>query len=250
MNPQTHKDQSALIVYDADSVQQPGKALFDPSFWERRGGLQGTAEGRGSALLLETDFGSAVLKHYLRGGWVARFSRDRYLFTGPSRARPIAEFRTLLRLAAAGLPVPQPLAALCDHSAIFYRGALLTRRIMPAETFAERFGRDDDDAELWRRVGACIRRFHDYGVVHADLNARNILVGGAGEVHLIDFDRARFRPGSRAFRANLARLQRSIKKLWPKTRSGEMSRCWQQLLAGYAEPPASKPAGAGERWQT
>ena len=250
MNPQTHKEQSALIVYDADSVQQPGRALFDPSFWERRGALLGTAEGRGSALLLETDFGPAVLKRYLRGGWAARFSRDRYLFTGYSRARPLAEFTTLLSLSAAGLPVPQPLAALCRRSAIVYRGSLLTRRIMPAETFADRFGRGEDDAELWRRVGSCIRRFHDHGVVHADLNARNILIGDEGEVHLIDFDRARFAAKPRAFRANLARLQRSVAKLWPKTRPGEVRRCWQQLLAGYDEAQALKPQQGKGRSQT
>jgi 3-deoxy-D-manno-octulosonic acid kinase len=35
---------------------------------------------------------------------------------------------------------------------------------------------------LWRATGACIRRFHEEGVVHADLNARNILIRDSGQL--------------------------------------------------------------------
>lgn len=46
-------------------------------------------------------------------------------------------------------------------------------------------------------VGHAIRRCHDAGLVHGDLNARNILVTRAPDawrVVLIDLDRAEFRP--------------------------------------------------------
>jgi 3-deoxy-D-manno-octulosonic acid kinase len=87
----SHKQGSLVIVYDADRVQQPGPELFDPGYWQRVGAVAGQAPGRGSALLLDTPFGAAVLRQYLRGGWPARISRDRYVFTGYERSRPVAE---------------------------------------------------------------------------------------------------------------------------------------------------------------
>jgi len=105
VKPHTHKQDSQVIVYDADSIKQLDTQLFDADSWEQSGGLVGLAEGRGSALLLETAFGPAVLRRYLRGGWAARFSRDRYLFTGFERSRPLAEFRLLAMLRAQDLPV-------------------------------------------------------------------------------------------------------------------------------------------------
>ena len=113
MKSRTHKQDSLVIVYDAERLEQPGPETFDPAFWRERGALAGEARGRGSAYFLETEFGQAVLRQYLRGGQAARVSRDRYLFTGFERSRPVAEFRMLARLAEDGLPVPWPLAALC-----------------------------------------------------------------------------------------------------------------------------------------
>ncbi|MDT8319485.1 MAG: 3-deoxy-D-manno-octulosonic acid kinase [Xanthomonadales bacterium] len=253
MNPLTHQEGSALIVYDADAVPQPGRHLFDSAFWARRDALRGSAQGRGSALFLHTEFGPAVLKRYLRGGWAARLTRDRYLFAGYGRARPIAEFHALARLAAAGLPVPQPLAAVCRRSGLFYRGSLLTRRIMPAQTLADIVRRGEDGPGLWRRVGSCIRRFHEHGVVHADLNARNILVDRTEKVYLIDFDRAQWRRhNARACAANLARLRRSVDKTWPPDRAGEADACWAQLLTAYEEdlPPQRAADRAAGRAKT
>jgi tRNA A-37 threonylcarbamoyl transferase component Bud32 len=68
-----------------------------------------------------------------------------------------------------------------------------------------------------RAAGAAIRRFHDAGGSHADLNIKNLLLCdcGAGiEVIVIDLDRARAdRPPSPARRMReLMRLVRSIHK--------------------------------------
>jgi 3-deoxy-D-manno-octulosonic acid kinase len=87
---------------------------------------------------------------------------------------------------------------------------------------------------LWRICGATLRRFHAAGVVHADLNARNILVGPERAIHLVDFDRARIREGdATGFRRNLARLRRSLEKLWPAGSAGPLDECWSWLLDGY-----------------
>jgi len=233
----THKQDSLAIVYDADRIQQPGLHLFDPQHWEEQGALVGEAQGRGSALFLETDFAPAVLRRYLRGGWAARFSRDRYLFTGYDSSRPLAEFRILKKLLDAGLPVPQPLAAMCRRRGLFYTGWLLTRRITNADPLADLISDRAGDPALWQGTGRCIRKFHDFGLVHADLNARNILVDQNDRIYLIDLDRARIvKNSTAAFDANLKRLKRSLVKLWPATVQGELENCWDQLQAGYRNP--------------
>jgi 3-deoxy-D-manno-octulosonic acid kinase len=240
MKPRTQKKDSSVIVYDADCIEQAGPPLFDADAWQRNGSVVGVAEGRGSTLLLDTDFGPAVLRQCLRGGWPARISRKHYLFTGFQRSRPLAEFSILARLQALGLPAPHPLAAQCVRAGIFYTGSLLTRRIMDTVPLADLLGSTDPGFELWRATGACIRRFHEEGVVHADLNARNILIRDHAAVYLIDFDRAKIRKGARAsFAGNIRRLKRSLDKLWPSGDSGRLQACWASLLEAYAEAPAS-----------
>ena len=208
--------------------------LFDESWWRGQGLVRGEAVGRGTALFLDTPFGEAVLRRYLRGGIPGRLVRDRYLYTGRERTRPVAEFRLLARLHEAGLPVPAPLAAMVSRAGLTYTGSLLMARIPDAVPAADRLSEFAGQADAWARIGACIRRFHRHDVVHADLNARNILVDGAGRVFLIDFDRARVAPGAdRAFAGNLNRLRRSLEKLWPTSSWDRLDVCWSNLEAGY-----------------
>jgi len=232
------RQDALLIVYDEEVIQQPDPILFDPAHWQAREAVTGAAVGRGSAWFLDTPFGAAVLRRYLRGGAVARFIRDRYLFTGWGRSRPVREFRTLERLSAGGLPAPAPLAACVRRRGLWYTGSLLTRRIAAAVPLADLLAERGADDPLWERVGACVRRFHDAGVVHADLNARNVLVGRDDAVFLIDFDRASIRPRARArFRRNLVRLRRSLRKLWPAALpAARLDDAWRALERGYRAP--------------
>jgi 3-deoxy-D-manno-octulosonic acid kinase len=231
MQASTYKDGSRIIVYDAGIIQQPGAHLFSAESWERSGMLVGQAPGRGSALFLETDVGPAVLRHYLRGGKAAHFSHDRYLYTGLERSRPMAEFQMLAGLHKKGLPVPRPLAAQCVRNGLFYTGDLMTRRLADVIPLADLPENRQSDPAMWLAAGACVRQFHENGVVHADLNARNILVDGANAVFLIDFDRARIRGGAQSlFEKNLKRLQRSLRKF---LQADVLETGWQQLLKGY-----------------
>jgi len=234
MNLKLEQAGSRAILYDADSIPQPVPELFDPGWWRHQGRLVGEAAGRGRALLLDTPFGPAVLRPYRRGGWAARISRDRYGYTGLERSRPMRETRMLARLRRQGLPVPEPLAGLCQRHGLYYTGALLTRRIEPAETLADRLESLNPANAVWAEAGKVIRRLHEAGVVHADLNARNVLVGSDGSVHVLDFDRARIAPGAgRSFRANLERLKRSLVKLWPEGRGEMLEPSWERLVQGY-----------------
>ena len=60
---------------------------------------------------MQTPAGEAVLRHYRRGGALARLLGDRYWWQRAELTRPFAEFRLLQRLQAMRLPAPEPLAA-------------------------------------------------------------------------------------------------------------------------------------------
>ena len=116
----------------------------------------------------------------------------------------------------------------------------MTRRIMDVAPLADLLDKAETGSGLWQTTGACIRRFHEQGVVHADLNARNILIRGNEFVYLIDFDRARIQLGGQSsFKNNLKRLRRSLDKLWPESRKDRLEDCWSALLEGYSAVPAS-----------
>ncbi len=225
-------------------LRAPGCAvpdwLFEPTRLRAAGRLlSDNALGRGTAWLFAHDAGDGnrgeyVLRHYRRGGLAAKLSTDRYLWLGLQRCRAMREFSLLLQLAELGLPVPRPLAARVQRRGCSYRNDLITARIADARTLAERLCQAALPAALWARIGATIRRFHDAGIHHADLNANNILIDADGGCWLIDFDRGDWRAGRRWKAANLARLRRSLDKLADQHR--QLHFCepgWAALLAGY-----------------
>jgi len=229
-----HKQDSLVILYDSDAIQHPGPHLFSREYWIERHAVKGEAAGRGSALFLDTPFGAAVLRQYLRGGQAAKVSRDRYIFAGFKKSRPLMEYSILEQLFTAKLPAPKPLAAICVREGALYHGWILMRLIPDTMTLADLVHQGQSEPAVWRETGQCIRQFHDHGLIHADLNARNILVDGNGEAYLVDFDRARMRKcDSRAFSANLKRLHRSLLKIWPRCDDESLPRCWQYLREGY-----------------
>ena len=236
MNPQRLKLKSGVIVYDADFFSHakllPDQAWFTPAFWEAQNLVGSRLRGRGTALMIKTPVGPAVLRQYLRGGWAAKFVHASYAFTGFDNSRPVREFEILEQLARLDLPAPRPIAALCQRRGLSATGALITYEIentRPLEQVAE--GMDEG---AWQTVGATIRRFHDHGLVHADLTVRNILVQEGGKIFLVDFDRARFSEGAtRAFQSNLNRLHRSMVKSKRENHQGMNETAWTQLLKGY-----------------
>jgi len=238
MKPVVHLSKSTAITYDAQFMDAPAARYFSVDFWKSKNAVSGEAVGRGSAWFIDTPQGPVVLRRYLRGGWVALLSHHSYLFTTVARSRPFREFHILAALHQRGLPVPQPVAALCRHRGVISSGAIVTVRISSARTLADLLPEGIDSLciglDLWASVGQCVRRFHDAGVWHADLNARNLLLDDECRVFLIDFDRARYTPG-RPVRGegNLKRLKRSLVKLWPVARLSELKSAWARIEAAY-----------------
>lgn len=231
MNPVTIKLDANVILYDASLLSEISAQWFDHEWWEQQGLLTGTAPGRGTTHFINAPFGPAALRQYLRGGWAARVSQDRYWFSGVSRSRPFREFELLSQMRSDGLRVPRPIAALCSRVGAAYRGALITGLIEQTKALADLL---DDPTLDWQNVGAQLRRFHEAGVNHVDLNANNILLSEPDrDLWLLDFDRCQYRRGRAVHgKRNLARLRRSLLKLWPG-KPGSLETAWKNLTKGY-----------------
>ena len=235
--------ETGAILYDPARLDHPTPADFDPQALAASGRVTGTATGRGSAWFVAAarpGAGATVLRHYRRGGWIARLVADRYLWRGAEATRAFRELRLLAAIEALGLPAARPVAARYARAGAAYRADLLTLAIPAAQPLAERLGAGLD-APTWRRIGATIRDFHEAGIRHADLNARNVLLDAHGAVHLIDFDRgALVAPGPWRAR-NLERLRRSLLKLGSRAADGDDPPGWAELLAGYRTPRSAPP---------
>lgn len=201
------------ILFDAERVARPGAALFEREHWSARGALTEQAGGRGSIDFIEVDGQHWVMRRYRRGGMAAHIARDRYLFLGGERTRSFRELRLLAALRQRNLPVPAPVAACYQRGLLGYSAALITERLAGARSLSETLAAGRMDDSRWAAIGRCLRRFHDAGVQHADLNAHNIMLGLNSEVWVLDFDRGRLRkPGSWRERV-LDRLARSLEKI-------------------------------------
>lgn len=222
------------ILYDASRLSKPGDELFSRSHWTSRGALQEIAGGRSSIAVLNTGSQTWVLRHYRRGGWMAKLSQDSYLWTGAQRTRSFAEWRLLAQLRRKGLPVPAPIAARYVRGLFTYRADLITELLPATRTLADVITGGELPEAGWRAVGKTIAAFHREGVHHADLNANNILLGAGDSVYLLDFDRGRIESRGPWEQAVLARLHRSLTKVKTqraKARFGEREWGW---LAGEA----------------
>jgi 3-deoxy-D-manno-octulosonic acid kinase len=223
------------MLYDTQRTSNLTTEFFDPEYWRKHDAIEGSAMGRGTTWFIRAGEGRYVLRHYRRGGLIAKISKDKYWFSSEPDTRSFAEWYLLYHLHRAGLPVPAPVAARYRREGLFYRADLITQRIENSESLAQRLLQGPLSFTQWIAVGRCLRRFHDAGVCHADLNAHNILLTPE-QVYVIDFDRGTLRKRGWWADATLVRLYRSLEKVTllaaPESFSDED---WHSLLAGYRE---------------
>jgi 3-deoxy-D-manno-octulosonic acid kinase len=201
------------ILYDAQALEQVTPETFDPVKLKRDGAVTGIIQGRGDTFIIRLENFECVLRHYRRGGLIARLSNDRYLWGGLQNTRAWREWRLLAELYQQGLPVPHPIAAQVVHHGLTYTADILTERLPQVRPLSDWLSEQPLSQELWREIGRCIARFHLYGVYHADLNAHNVLIDNNDKVYLIDFDRGELRAVGAWQQDNLARFRRSLEKL-------------------------------------
>lgn len=230
----------SAIVYDEALAPAFDAQAFDAAHWHRQGAVLRTASGRAEVHFIDAGAARWVLRHYRRGGLIGRVVRDQYVWTGLSRTRAWLEWHLLAELHAAGLPVPQPVAARVRRGGLFYRADLITALIADTEPLADLLARQALAPALWTQLGATIARFHRAGIHHRDLNARNILWRAAdAQFFLLDFDGARRNASAAQCASGIARLRRSLDKF--ARQAAERSTAfhfdeaaWLALLAGHA----------------
>jgi 3-deoxy-D-manno-octulosonic acid kinase len=234
------RSEGSGILYDASTLRKPHDDIFSRDYWRARNALSEVAGGRGSVALLHSEEGDWVLRHYRRGGWAAKVSRDGYVWMGADRTRCFREWRLLAELYRRGLPVPRPIGARFARRGLLYRADLITERLAGVTTLADATTRAPLSQAHWRAVGGTIARFHHHGVQHADLNAHNILLtdlpqtSTVPQVYLLDFDQGRLRSRGAWEESVLARLRRSLDKVrrqYPGAHFGDEA--WRWLLEGY-----------------
>jgi 3-deoxy-D-manno-octulosonic acid kinase len=223
----------ACSIIQAGAGGEARPDWFEPAWWKAQGRAVPADTGRGTTWFVGAPGAQWVLRHYWRGGRVAFWIADRYLWLGLERTRPIVEFRLTQRARALGLPVPRPVAARVLRSGLTYTGDLITERL-PAVPCSALMTKRTFGKAGWRAAGACVARCHGAGLDHADLTWNNLLLDRDGTAHLIDLDRALLRSPGRWASGNLARLKRSLVKLTPDWSAAERDAGWREFLVGYA----------------
>jgi hypothetical protein len=193
--------------------------------------------GRGEAYGVLLGGTSAVVRHARRGGRTARLWRDWYWGT-PRLYREIEMSR---RLADAGVMTPAVLAGVVYRAPIGHRADVATGRVRGVDLATLFFGQEPPAGaarrRVWLAVGRLVRRLHDAGLVHHDLQLRNVLIDASGlsaptsgaggeslpDAHLLDVDTVEAAGRILWGRGwNLDRFYRSWEK-WNRTRGERLS---------------------------
>ena len=215
MNVVEKSNQNRHFLYDADEFSSAiGSNWFDPGDHRSKGTCVGEAMGRGTTYIVMLEKKRCALRHYRRGGAMAALLGDRYFWRGLEQTRAWQEWHLLAKMRELGLPVPKPLAAQVVHSGRFYKADLLTAKIENSQSVADILRKKSLPDPVWESIGETIKRFHQQGIYHADLNAHNIMLDDQGLVYLIDFDKGCIKPVAPDWQQeNIDRLKRSLDKL-------------------------------------
>ncbi|MCK6263270.1 3-deoxy-D-manno-octulosonic acid kinase [Vibrio sp. ZSDE26] len=218
------------IIWSVNSESWDDKH-FEPSYWQSKNKVIGSAKGRGTTWFVEHENQQLALRHYYRGGFFGKLIQNTFLYTGEKNLRPLKELKTLHHLARYGVNVPEPIGARIVKQSIGYTCDILTKKIQNAQDLSKLLSSNELPESMYSRIGQEIRKMHDSGVNHTDLNIHNILVDSTAKVWIIDFDKCSQREGDSWKSDNLKRLLRSFNK--EQTAIRWTTSNWQHLLNGY-----------------
>jgi 3-deoxy-D-manno-octulosonic acid kinase len=179
-----------------------------------------------------------IVRHYSHGGLLGFLTGDLY-WRG---SRSFRELALTEEIRSCGIPTVCCIGAI--HQRVFpffYRAYLLTRELPRARNLIEYLSDAAPFAHreplqlkrmILRDAGLMLRRFHDAGFFHADLQLKNIMVVDT-QTKLIDFDRS-YRKQSLSQKErmnNLLRLNRSADKWKSKGLPVTRTDRWRFFLA-------------------
>ncbi|MBR7889040.1 3-deoxy-D-manno-octulosonic acid kinase [Marinomonas sp. A79] len=233
--PQTIKVSPTVHLLQSDATLPINASWFEPDFWQSQDALSGTGNGRGAVWFINSTFGDFVIRHYRRGGLVAKFNKSTFFYTGIKNTRPWQELNLLETMRALKLPVPRPIGGLVTLVRGFYRSTLITETIPHASDLFDIIKQGKSQDLNWTEIGAVIKRFHEAGIYHSDLNCHNIMIDRDSAVWVIDFDKCEQRPIHVTWQQNnIDRLKRSLDKESERHTSFDFSNAqWRDFMEGY-----------------
>ena len=234
MTSQVTKINQSIILYDDRLMNEIDENIFETDFWEMDKEAQPQSMGRGTVYFVKIQDQPCVLRHYNRGGLVAKLTLDKYLWMGEHNTRSFKEWRLLNDMVTKRLPVPAPVAARYVRNGIYYKADIITREIPDIESLSDKLLGNSMTEQLWENIGECIAKFHNHGVFHMDLNVENIQIDQNNQVFLLDFDKGRVsEPLRRLSDSNLMRLKRSIAKVTQLKQLAFPSSGWDKCITKY-----------------
>lgn len=173
--------------------------------------------GRGTAYAIRHhDEDPWLVRHYHRGGAIARVLKDRYAKGGN---RAVEELKVSVIARARGIPTPEVMAAVCYPSRMFARfdiavGFIEQSRDLAQMLFEERVVAAEEIA----KAASLITTMVQGGLLHADLNLKNILIA-PDRAYVLDLDRCKVVEEPTAHDADVMRRRfvRSLEKWESKT---------------------------------
>lgn len=170
------------------------------------------------AINLPGSCGRVVVRHNMRGGWMAKFNKDAFIL--PTRG--FRELIASLRLRASGVSTPEVVAFVSyPKNWIFRQSDVATREISNGHDLSVALTKVTDHNHrvmVLDAVAKLLSAMTHAGAHHPDLNIKNVLLtdarGEGLEAHLLDVDRVRFSAQGSPLvaKANLDRLIRSLRK--------------------------------------
>ncbi|MGN0894528.1 MAG: 3-deoxy-D-manno-octulosonic acid kinase [Succinivibrio sp.] len=169
--------------------------------------------GRGQTLLYIKDNMNLVLRHYKRGGLIGKVLSDKFFFFEPNSHRAADEFKLLQYMLSQNLPVPQPVIVREERGIIHIRQDIVIKRLTGYQDLSYILKERALTKNEFYSIGKTIKLFFDVGILHTDLNIRNILMNEEGKICIIDFDKCFKRTMTKDLRKNVIdRLKRSFIK--------------------------------------
>ena len=227
-----------IVVCDPTRRSAVSDAWFDRADWEAQDARRHTSTGRAPVLIRPVGEETWVLRHYSRGGFVARIVDDHYFWLGLRRTRAYREWFLLRQMQQWRLPAPAPVAACIRRTGLVYRADIITQYLPDTAALSAHLRHDGVPPVVWQRIGRMVQSFHECGIDHPDLTAHNILVDTSWNVYLVDFDNAKLRPPGHWRERGVARLERSLRKVALETGTTFDESAWQRALSAYRDAAA------------